>query len=415
MRFSLSPRGTLRALFALNVLNYFDRFLAAAVLPLILAELSLSDTQGGALQSSLMVVYTVVCPLAGWLATSHSRFRLAGLGALVFSLATAGSGLAASYGALVVARALVGFGEATYAVVTPTLISDSYPAERRGRALSFFYVAIPVGTALGYQVGGAVGARYGYRTAFFLAALPGLVLAVAFLLFRDPPRGRMDAGTVAPPAASVRETLLTFVRFRSFVFNTAAQTIYTFSMGGLAVWMPTFYQRQHGLTLTQATMGFGVCVVAAGFLGTLLGGRWGDAWFRRHPDGHFAFSGLALVASLPFSVGAVMANAPWVYWPCLFGTLFLLFLNTGPLNAAMVNALPTHLREKAFGVNTFCIHALGDVLSPVLIGIASDRIGLRGPVLVTALLLSLSGVVLLRGRGALGRDLASLAAHRPPI
>lgn len=410
MRFALSARATLGTLTALNVLNYFDRYLAAAVLPLIIAEMGLSDARGGALQSSLMVVYTVVCPLAGWLATSRSRFRLAGFGALIFSMATAASGLAPTYAALVVARALVGFGEATYAVVTPTLLSDTYPPERRGRAMAVFYAAIPVGTALGFQIGGLVGARYGYRAAFFLASVPGLLLATTFLLFRDPPRGQMDPAAAAGPPPSMWQILRTLLGFRSFVWNTWAQTIYTFSMGGLAVWMPTYYQRQHGLSLAAATTGFGVTVVTSGFVGTLLGGRWGDAWALRHPTGHFAFSGWALLLSLPFSAAAVLAASPWVYWPCLFLTLFLLFLNTGPLNAAMVNALPVRLREHAYGVNTFAIHALGDVFSPVLIGLASDRIGLRIPVLITALLLPSAGLVLLLGRGALQEDLRRVQA-----
>lgn len=406
MRYALSPKATLAALTSLNVLNYFDRFLAAAVLPLILADMSLSDAQGGALQSSLMIVYTIICPLAGWLATTHNRFRLAAFGALGFSLATAGSGLAPTYGVLLIARALVGLGEATYAVVTPTLISDAYPALKRGRALSFFYAAIPVGTALGYQVGGAVGAAYGYRTAFFIASLPGLILAAMFLFFRDPKRGPHRH---APPPLALRPTLRLLLSKRSFVFNTAAQTIYTFAMGGLAVWMPTYYQRQHHLSLASATMGFGICVVVAGFAGTLLGGRWGDAAAAKHRHGHFQFSGRALLLSAPFSVAAVLGNSPFLYWPGLFVTLFLLFLNTGPLNAAIANALPSHVRERAFGVNTFCIHALGDVLSPVLIGIASDRMGLRLPVLVTVLLLACSGFVLLWGRQALAADVDEMA------
>lgn len=158
-------------------------------------------------------------------------------------------------------------------------------------------------------------------------------------------------------------------------------------------------------------MGFGVCVVVAGFSGTLLGGRWGDAFAARHPAGHFAFSGSALFLSAPFSVAAVMSDTAFIYWPSLFVTLFLLFLNTGPLNAAIANSLPSHVRERAFGVNTFCIHALGDVLSPVMIGVASDRIGLRLPVLATVLLLSCSGLVLLAGRRALSADLEQMAAE----
>jgi sugar phosphate permease len=195
----------------------------------------------------------------------------------------------------------------------------------------------------------------------------------------------------------------------SFVYNTAAQTIYTFAMGGLATWMPTYFVRVRHLPLAQADRSFGIVLLLAGFVGTLAGGRLGDRLALRRADGHFLLSGVALVASLPFTLLAILSPTPAIFWPSMFVTLALLFLNTGPLNAAMANVLPASLRGWGFALNTMAIHVLGDGASPKIIGMVSDKIGLGLPVLVTGSILVLAGVVLLAGRQALVRDLQAAA------
>jgi MFS family permease len=405
-----SPRAALAMLTGLNLLNYIDRFIPAAILPTIIGELSLTDAQAGSLQTLFIVTYALVSPLAGWLGDRRPRFQLAAIGVFVWSVATFGSGLAPTFALLVLARALIGVGEASYSVITPSLLSDFYPAERRGAALSVFYAAIPIGSALGYVLGGQIASRFGWRWAFLLAGLPGAVLAAALLFLRDPPRGALDPlrATAASPTA-VLQGFQALVRRRSWLYNTAAQTIYTFAIGGLAVWMPTYFVRVRHLPLAYATTMFGALLLLAGFAGTLLGGRLGDRLAKRRTDGHFLMSGVALCASLPFTLLAILSPSPAIFWPAMFVTLTLLFLNTGPLNAAMANVLPADLRGRGFALNTMAIHLLGDALSPWLIGVASDRIGLRWPVLATATLMVAAGAVLLAGRGALRRDLQAIA------
>jgi predicted MFS family arabinose efflux permease len=400
------PAGTLSVLTTLNVLNYLDRFVGAAVLPLIITGLALTDGQAGTLQSAFILVYSLASPAAGALGDRGRRLRLAAGGVALWSAATVASGLAPTYGWLLAARALVGIGEAAFGVVTPSLLADLYPPDRRGRALGIFYAAVPVGSALGYMVGGAVGQRFGWREAFFVAGGPGLLLAGALLLLREPPRGSFDAAP-APAGRTLREAWAALRARPSYVVNTAAQTIYTFSIGGLAAWMPTYLVRERQLTLQAATFTFGLILVLAGFLGTLIGGQAGDRLAARHPEAgaHFVFSGVALVASLPFTVLAVVSPHPAIFWPSMFVTLLLLFLNTGPLNAAMANVLPPDLRARGFALYTVVIHLLGDALSPTLIGLASNRIGLRWPVLATGLLMVAAGLVLIAGRRTLVTDL----------
>jgi MFS transporter, Spinster family, sphingosine-1-phosphate transporter len=398
------PAVTLAVLTGLNGFNYLDRFITAPILPLIIADLALSDAQAGSLQTVFILVYSIVCPVSGWLGDRRKRLHVAAAGVALWSLATFASGLAATFAWLALARALVGIGEASYTVITPSLLSDHYPAARRARALSIFYGAMPVGIALGYVLGGQIASRFGWRPAFFVAGGPGFVLAVCLLFLREPVRGRLDAQPEAR-STSWRQMLAALRQRPSFFFNVAAQTIITFTMGGLGAWMPTYFVRERGLSVAAAGTIFGGLLLAAGFLGTILGGQLGDRLSRRFPAAHFSFSAWALIASAPFTGLSILSPQPSLFWPAMFATMLLAFLNTGPLNAALANVLPPDLRSRGFGLHTTTIHLLGDALSPFLIGLFSDRIGLRSPVLFTGLLLPLAGLVLLLGRRCLATDL----------
>jgi len=209
-----SPTAILAALTGLNALNYLDRYVGAATLPLMLASLSISDAAGGLLQSAFILTYAIVCPFIGWAGDRGPRMRLAAAGVFVWSAATVASGLAPSYAVLLLARAVVGVGEASYAVVTPSLLSDCYPPERRARTLGVFYAAIPVGSALGYVVGGLVGEHFGWRAAFFVAGGPGVALAFVLLLLREPQRGARDAAASAATPLSLSASLRALVARR---------------------------------------------------------------------------------------------------------------------------------------------------------------------------------------------------------
>jgi predicted MFS family arabinose efflux permease len=409
-RFVPSPRAALAVLTGLNFLNYLDRFIPAAVLPDMSAALRMSGTQSGSLQFAFILTFAIFSPLFGWLGDRRTRFTLAAIGVFIWSAATVASGLATNYGLLLAARGVTAVGEASYTVITPSLISDYYPVERRGRALAVFYAAIPIGSAVGFLLGGAINAHWGWRAAFFVAGAPGAALAATLLMFRDPVRGRFDAVKTHAPQA-VRDTLAALRARPSYIYNTVGQIIYTFTVGGLAFWMPTYFVEVRKLSTANADFLFGLVLVGAGFGGTLIGGLGGDALARRRPDGHFIVSGVAFVASLPFTLLAVLHPSPAIFWPAMFMTLLLFFINTGPLTAAMANVLPPELRASGFAVNTTAIHVLGDAPSPLLIGFVKDRVGLGPPVIVTGLLVVIAGLVLLAGRAALRRDLRAAAVQ----
>ncbi len=368
-------------LFAVNLLNYIDRQILFAVFPLVKADLGLSDTSLGFLGSAFMISYMVSAPFLGWIGDRIRRVRLAGWGLSVWSIATATSGLAGSYATLLMSRATVGIGEASFGTVSPGLISDFFSKEQRGRVLSLFYLAIPVGSAIGYILGGVLGQRFGWHAAFLVAAVPGLLLVVPTLFVREPDRGVSGGGRQESRPGSADYAGL--FRNRSFVTVTLAMAAMTFALGGLAQWVPTFLCRVHGQGVAGANMLFGGITVVSGITGTLAGGWLGDRYAGKSGRGYLTVSGWGFFLGGPITAYALMTPSLPACLTAIFFAEFFLFFNTGPLNTTIVNVVSPSVRAMAFAVNIFFIHALGDAVSPTLLGWFSDLWGLRPALLVT--------------------------------
>jgi MFS transporter, Spinster family, sphingosine-1-phosphate transporter len=384
-------RYALGLLLAVNLLNYIDRQVLFAVFPLIKIDLRLSDTALGFLGSAFMLSYLLFAPLFGWLGDHWSRTRLASGGLVVWSLATALAGFAPGYRTLLAARATVGVGEASFGTVSPGLIADFFPKERRGQILAWFYVAIPVGSALGYLLGGLLGQRYGWHAAFLLVGAPGLLLAIPIALLRTPPRGGDDASPMALKG-NISAGYGALFRNRSFVCNTFAMAAMTFAIGGLAQWIPSFLNRAHSLDVAKGNTLFGATTVLAGILGTVAGGWLGDRWQRRSGQGYLLVSGWGFLIGTPFAAWAILAPGLTSCMAAIFIAEFFLFLNTGPLNTVIINVTNPAVRAMAFAVNIFFIHALGDAVSPSILGWLSDQWGLRSALLITPLAMVLAGL-----------------------
>jgi MFS family permease len=343
-------------------------------------------------------------PLTGVLGDRWPRRYLVGSGVLLWSLATVASGLAAGYRSLLVARSFIGIGEAGFGAVSPTIISDLFPKERRGRMLAFFYVAIPVGSALGYLLGGLVGARYGWRAAFLLAGAPGIVLGLLAFRMHEPPRGAGDGVVHAEHRFELAATR-SLRRNRSFFFTTLGMAAMTFALGGMATWMPTFFARVRGVPLERANALFGGITVASGLLGTFLGGWLGDWLLRRTPRAYLLVSGWGMLLGVPAALVGLTAEDASVYLPAIFVAEVLVFLNTGPANAVLVNVVLPEVRATAIALSIAIYHLLGDVPSPVLIGWVSDQTGsLETALLLTSAAMALSGLLYLAGARTLGED-----------
>ena len=393
-------RRALRALAvltAINLLNYIDRYLVPPLVPELERTLGLTDHEVGWLWPAFMLVYVIAAPVFGAWGDRGSRTRPIALGVLIWSLATVLSGLARSYPQLFAARALVGVGEAAYVAIAPALLADCFPVATRGRVLAVLNMAIPVGAALGYVLGGLLGHHFGWRAAFLVCGAPGVLLALAALRLPDEARARQGertspraAGAAASESLSLYLSLLRRGPFRLLVLGYAA---YTFALGGLGFWMPTFLQRVRGLPADQATTGFGAIVVVTGFFGTLVGGWLGDYCLRRSAQGYLWFSGLVTLAAAPFALLALAAPQPAVFYPAVVLAELLLFMSTGPISAAIVNSVAPFERASAVALSMLVIHVLGDVPSPPLIGYLSHVDSLARAVLLVPAAVALSGIV----------------------
>lgn len=375
------PRYALALLLAVNLLNYIDRQVLYAVFPLIKADLLLSDTALGFLGSAFMLCYMVSAPFFGRLGDRGSRTSLAAFGLVTWSLATSFAGFAPGYRTLLAARTVVGIGEASFGTVSPGLIADYFPKERRGRILAYFYLAIPVGSALGYLLGGVIGQSLGWHAAFLIVGAPGLLLAIPVYFLREPGSGRVHTPATGS-GQPVDSAFALLLRNRSFVTTTLAMAAMTFALGGLAQWVPSFFNRVHGLDVARGNTLFGAITVAAGIGGTLAGGWLGDRFQLKSSKGYLLVSGWGFVIGAPVAAVAIIAPSLTASLAAIFLAEFFLFFNTGPLNTVIVNVTMPSLRATAFAVNIFFIHALGDAVSPTILGFCSDMWGIRAALLI---------------------------------
>jgi MFS family permease len=391
--------GTLLLLIALNLLNYIDRYILPGAQPLIQREYNWNDQQMGALTTGFFFTYMLVAPLTGWLGDRLPRKPLIITGAILWSLATLGTAWVSSdkywgYWTLYLRHALVGVGEATFSIFAPAVLADFYPERDRNRILSVFYLAIPVGAALGFLAGGTLGSLYGWRTPFFLCAFPGLLVAALYWwIGREPQRGISDH--IQPDRS--RATFLGLFTNGAFLTATLGLAALTFAMGGISTWVPTFLHRSLGLPVSQAGLISGGITAIDGIAGTIIGGWLAQRWLRINDRALYLFSALSIVLTLPF--GALVFFGPHATAvPALWVAEFFLFLNTGPLNTALVNSVSAPVRATAISVNLFCIHFLGDTFSPQIIGAVSDRTGSLSLALgLTLVSLAVSAAILQAG------------------
>jgi MFS transporter, Spinster family, sphingosine-1-phosphate transporter len=397
---SRSAVPALAILTAINLLNYLDRYLVPPLVPDLKGAMGLSDAQLGWLWPAFMIVYTVTAPAFGAWGDRGSRTRPIAIGVFIWSLATVLSGLAQSYRQLFAARALVGIGEAAYVAIAPALLADCFALSARGRVYSVLNMAIPVGAALGYILGGLIGHHFGWRAAFLLCGAPGVLLAAAVLRLPDPPRGVQDPQSAPAPGTSgggrpvrplgVYLSLLRRVPYMLMVLGYAA---YTFGLGGLGFWMPVFLERVRDVPAATATTGFGAIVVVTGLVGTLTGGWLGDYCVRRSTQGYLWFSGVITLAAVPCALLALSAPLPRVYYPAIVVAELLLFMSTGPINAAIANVVSPLERASAIALSMFLIHLLGDIPSPPLIGHLSDVGSLERAVLIVPVAIAVGGFI----------------------
>jgi multidrug resistance protein len=388
----LYPRTALVLLTALNLLNYVDRSVLFAVQPLVQAEFRLTNAQVGYLTSAFLLFYMVAAPFVGPLADRYSRKRIIAGGAIFWSALTLLTAVTHTYTELLVRHTLVGIGEATFVTIAPTFVADLFPEEKRGRILGIFYLAIPVGTAAGYLLGGNLSPHHGWRFPFYVAAAPGFLLALAVFFLPEPERGHYDLMKETPE----RATVLGLARNPAFWTATLGMATMTFALGGIQVWMPTFLSRSRGYSLESANFMFGIVIVVDGILASLAGGWLGDYLLPRMKGSYYFVSAASMALGVPFMIVALFMRGA-IMLPAIAVSAFFLLLNTSPLNAAVINSVGAHIRATAIAVNIFIFHLLGDVPSPTLMGYVADKRSLQAAFILPVIAMVASSAVLFYG------------------
>lgn len=384
--------AALLVLTALNLLNYADRNVLFAVQPLIQTEFHLTKTQIGYLTSAFLGFYMVAAPFVGPLADRYSRKLIIALGAIFWSALTLLTAVTHNYTELLVRHTLVGIGEATFVTIAPTFVADLFPEKMRGRILGVFYLAIPVGSAAGYLLGGQLAPHHGWRFPFYIAAVPGFLLALIVLLLKEPERGGFDSLKETPE----RATILGLARNPAFLSATLGMAMMTYSLGGIQVWMPQFLYSERHYTLESANFMFGIIIVVDGILASLLGGWLGDRLLRRTRASYYLVSAVSMALGVPVMILALFVPGRAMI-PAIAVAAFFLLFNTSPLNAALINSVGAHIRATGIAVNIFIIHILGDVPSPTMMGWVADRHSLQTAFILPVIAMVLSSAILFYG------------------
>ena len=394
-------------LLAINLFNYIDRQVLAAVEPEIRESFFATGdlnamAKTGLLGTAFLVTYMLSAPVLGFLADRFSRWVIVGAAVILWSLASGGSGLAATFGILFATRICVGIGEGGYGPAAPTILADLYPIEIRGRVMAIFCAAIPVGSALGYVIGGLIGTHLGWRWAFYMVTPPGLLLGLLCFWQRDP-RVASHHLVQKSPRRGLNDYLDLF-RTRSYLINCIAQTLMTFAAGGLGYWVSAYLSYRNQSPAAGRTI-FGLITVVAGLSSTIVGGVVADKLRPRFAGSYFWVSGVGMLISFPFLVVSLYIPFP-AAWVAMFIAIFFLFLNTGPSNTALANVSLPAVRATAFAVNILIIHALGDVQAFWLLGYIGGHSNIRIAFLFVSGVILASGLAWLAGVKYLPEDTA---------
>jgi len=390
-----SAKGAVVALCLLtgmNFVNYLDRYILPAVQEQIKSEFRLSDSQIGSLTLWFFVAYVLSSPLTGWLGDRFPRKPMIVVAALLIAAMNFWTADVHSYLSLNLRHAALGIGEASFGIFAPALLADYFADDQRNAVLTIFNVAIPVGAALGYLSGGVVAAHAGWRMAFIVSAVPGALIALLILFFMREPLRAEGKDRKKVDKASVM-SLLTNKAYLCSILGYAAVT---FSLGGISWWMPSFLNRLDGRSMEAAGTIMGGITVVCGLGGTVVGGVLAQWWSKKTSKALYLVPAVSAVLAVPPAVLCFFGPKTMTL-PALGVAVFLVFLGTGPVNAATLNAVPAHLRATAMAGQLFALHVFGDAFSPKLIGIVSDHSNLRYGLGITLITFVVGAVIFFVG------------------
>lgn len=410
----------LGVIFSANFLSYLDRTLVSALESPLKADFALGSDQFGLLWTLFTLGYMACAIPIGYLADRHNRPRILAACIVVWSLATIGSGMAVGREALYVCRFFIGVGEAGCLIIGQALIADYFAAEVRGRALSLFHVAVPLGGTGAFILAGALEGSLGWRTLFYVAGFPGFLVAVLILLLADPPRGgvAIHGGLTPGPSKGGIRSYLQLFRIRTLMFVIFGQA---FAVILLVCWIHfgvEFFTKVRGMDEENARITLGVLALISGALGNTVGGILGDRLARKYRGAYAFLAGIGYLAAVPLLLVGFLSGDPWIFLPTLTAGSFCLFLCMPAVNAQIAAVTPAHQRAMAWSLAVFILHLLGDTAAPWVFGKVDMRYGRTTAFTGFTFFLVLAGISCLLAARFASKDHERLRAPKndsPPV
>jgi Arabinose efflux permease len=370
-----NARYALAVLFGINLMNFFDRQIAGALLEPIRIEFGMSDTASAAVNTAFTLIYAIVGVPLGRLSDTWQRTRLIAIGVTFWSVLTATSGLAIGYWTYLLTRMGVGIGESSCAPAGQALIGDLYPPERRARAMGIFMMGLPLGLFASYLLSGSIAAAWGWRAAFFVACIPGLILAVLAWRIREPARGASEAGGRVAQSGSFFSAVGSVLRIPTLWWIILSGIVFNFHAYAVNMFQSAFLQRFHGLGLADASRLSAFSLGLAGAIGLLVGGSLGDRLRTRFANGRLVLAAIGMLCAAPCIYTALEQPQGGV---ALFAILMgassaCTFIYYATVYAAIQDVVAPHLRGMAVSVYFFAFYVLGASIGPMIMGRLSDN------------------------------------------
>ena len=360
-------------LFAINTLNFFDRQILGAIGEPIRKEFSLDDASLGLLGTAFTLLYAFVGLPLGRLADKVGRKSILSAGVFAWSVFTAASGFAQNFWHIFVLRLGVGVGEASCAPAATSLIGDLFPPNWRSKALSIFMLGLPVGVALSFAVSGTIAKQYGWRAAFLVAGIPGVVCAIAVLFVREPERGSSEIHKIGSRTRT-GSTYWNILKSPTMIWIILSGAVHNFNMYAIASFITPFLMRYHELDIQQANFVSMLVYGVMGAPGLLLGGIIGDWAMRRRQNGRMLVGAFAILLSVPTIYLAL--NAPkgsTTMFLILMGTACaLMYFYYSTVYSTIQDVTEPASRGTAMAVYFFAMYVLGASLGPYGTGLLSD-------------------------------------------
>ena len=368
-------------LFAINILNFYDRHVPGALVEPMRKEFHLSDTQIGLVGSAFIWIYALVGLPIGVLADSWSRKKLLAWGVFIWAALTASTGLVTNFWMLLFTRGGVGIGEASCAPTATSWLGDLFPAHKRSRVLALFMLGVPVGGAFGYFFGGPLAQAYGWRTAMVLAALPALLLVPALLLLPEPERGASEAHRLPQE----RSSIFALLRIPTFWWIIASGALLNFNAYAFATFLPAFLSRVHGLSLAKSGIATGAAYLCGGLLGGGVSGWLGDSIVHRRKDGRLLCAAALALAGVPLACVGVLQPAGSLTFALIFLGLTYAALSSyyGLVYSSIHDIIAPNQRASAMAIYFLAMYLCGASFGPLLTGKLSDLLAHRAAALAS--------------------------------